>query len=255
MTVVHTHRILFRALRMAVKWRLVARNAAADVDVPKPAKVHVAPPDEAQTATLLTAAEGRSIYAPLVVAVATGLRRGELLALRWADVDLERGRLAGARSVEQTKAGGLRFKSPKSGKGRVVALPSLAVEALRKHRAEQAKVKLALGPAYKDEGLVFARPDGHALSPKAFTWRFADFASGIGLGHVRLHDLRHAHASHLLRQRVPLKVVSDRLGHANIAITADLYSHVLDGMDAEAAGQVDAALRAAGVAIPKEPAS
>jgi len=149
------------------------------------------------------------------------------------------------RSVEQVK-GQVPFKQPKTAKGRrSIALPSLTVEALRKHRAEQAQVRLLLGKDYQDQDLIFARHDGSVWLPDAFTASFRRMVSNANLGHIRFHDLRHSHATQLLIQGVHPKVVSERLGHSTIAITLDTYSHVLPGIQEEAAAKVDAALRLA----------
>ncbi len=243
-TLRQVHAVLHRALEVAVKKGLVGRNVADAVDAPRPAKHQVQPLDEAGTRVLVEATAGTPLGGPVALAVYTGCRRGELLALRWRDVDLEHGRLSVRESLEQTKVG-LRFKPPKSGKARVVALPAAAVTLLRKHRAKSAELLLQLGKRLGEEDLVLSQVDGTPWPPDRLSKAFGDFLRRRKLPLVRFHDLRHGHASHLLRQRVPLKVVSERLGHSTIGITADLYTHVLDGMDREAADKLDAALQGA----------
>jgi integrase len=140
--------------------------------------------------------------------------------------------------------GGLRFKFPKNNKGRTITLPTLLVEALREHKSTQDGMKAMMGPNYNTEDLVFPRHDGAIWKPEQFTDSYFRFARKIGVK-VRFHDLRHTHASQLLRAGVPVKVVSERLGHSAVGITLDTYSHVLPGMQEEAAQKIDAALRAA----------
>jgi integrase len=244
-SVLHHHRVLRAALQQAVKWLLLPRNPADAVDPPRPKHREMRALDEADTAKLLRGSAESRLSLPVLLAVTTGLRRGEILGLRWADIDFENTSLAVRQSLEQTRDG-LAFKQPKTAKGRrVVALPGLAVEALRQHKVVQAKMKLALGSAYEDNDLVCAREDGTAWPPDTFSSAFVALIRRTGVPTVRFHDLRHTHATQLLRQGVHPKIVSERLGHATVGITLDVYSHVLPGMQAEAATRTDAALRAA----------
>lgn len=242
-SVVHLHRVLRTALNQAVKWQMLARNPADAVEAPRAPRREMRALDEDGTSRLLASFERSRLYAPILLAVTTGLRRGELLGLRWQDVNLDGAQLAICQALEQTKAG-LAFKQPKTQRSRrTVALPQLAVEALRRHKAQQAAERLAIGPAYQDNGLVFARFDGTPWEPDAFSSAFAAQVRRSGLPHVRFHDMRHSHASQLLRQGVNAKVVSERLGHASVGFTLDVYSHVLPGMQDDAARRIDAALR------------
>ncbi len=244
-TVVHIHRLLRAALQQAIRWQLLARNPADAVDPPRPAKTEMIALTEAETATLLEAAKRSRLRLPILIAVATGLRRGELLGLRWTDIDLDGGEASIQRTLEQTRDG-LRLKEPKTQKAaRTVALPSLAVEALRVYKVQQGERRLSLGPAYEDQGLVFAREDGSLWPPDTFSTAFCALIRRSGLPRIRFHDLRHSHASQLLRQGVHPKVVSERLGHSSVKTTLDIYSHVVPGMQREAALGVDAALRRA----------
>ena len=245
-TVLHHHRVLREALQQAVKWQLLVRNPADSVQPPKPQSREMQVLDETAAASLLEAAKGTTLHLPIVLAVGAGLRRGEALAVRWADMDLAAGVLSVQQSLEQTKAG-LAFKAPKTAKGRrLVTLPGFALEVLKRHRVEQAKAKLRLGPAYEDRDLVCARPDGKPLDPRSVSHQFGEFLKQLALPKVRLHDLRHSHATHLLRQGTHPKIVSERLGHSSISITLDTYSHVLPNMQDEAAKRLDAAIRKAG---------
>ena len=243
------HFVLHRALRDAVRLQYIAVNPADGVEVPRIAglKKPIRVLTEEQTAALLRRAQGTRLHLPILVAVTSGLRRGELLALRWSDVDLEDGVLRVEQSIEETGQG-LRFKPPKTAKGRRrLPLPALTVEALRRHRVAQDKQRLLLGGVYQTEpDLVFAGPDGRPWFPSNFerTWRTFKNKLPDEL-QIRFHDLRHTHASQLLAQGVHAKIVSERLGHASIGITLDTYSHLLPGLQEEAVKQLEASLAVA----------
>ena len=199
--------------------------------------------DEAQTARLVEAARGSRLFMPTLLAVATGMRRGEVLALRWCDVDFAANALAVCRSLEETREG-LSFKQPKTQRGRRrVTLPGFAVDALRRHRTEQAAERLKLGPAYEDNELVCPCPDGRPWVPGSFSAGFIAFCRRRGFERLRFHDLRHGHATQLLQEGIHPKVVSERLGHSTIGITLDTYSHVMPGIQEEAAQRLDDLLR------------
>jgi integrase len=242
-TVVHFHRVLRAALNQAVKWRLVARNIAEAVEPPRVERREMRALDETETAKLLEAAEGTRMYTPIMFDVSTGVRRGEMLALRWSDLDLDKASVCIQRSLEQTRAG-LRFKEIKKGKGRTLALPEITVEVLRMHKAQQDQLRELLGGDYNPENLVFCRDDGNIWKPESFTDEYFRWTQKIGVK-VRFHDLRHSHATHLLRLGVSPKVVAERLGHSSVGITLDRYSHVLKGMQEEAAEKIDSVLRTA----------
>jgi integrase len=245
-TVLHHHRVLRQALQQGVRWQLLSRNPADAAQPPRPPRREMQVHDEDETALLLDAAKGNRNYVPVLMAVSTGLRRGEILALRWQDVDLDKATLAVRQTLEQTRKGGLAFKEAKTKNSRrLVAMPAILVEALRKLRIAQGQQRLALGTAYQDHGLVFPDDDGTPRSPNALSVAFRDLVARVAVPRVRLHDQRHTHASQLSKQGVPVKVISERLGHASGGITLDLYSHVLPGMQEDAARRVDAALRAA----------
>lgn len=243
-TVLHHHRVLSEALNRAVKWQLIVRNPADAVEAPRPARKEMNALDEAQTAWLLEVVDGTDLNIPVLLAVTTGMRRGEFLALRWTDIDFDTATAAVNRSLEQTNKSVI-FKSPKGRRGRVVSLPRLTLVALKEHRESQLERQRNLGAAYHDNGLICAKHDGSIWKPDTLTADFARLAKRACLKSVRLHDLRHSHASQLLRRGVHPKVVSERLGHSTVGITLDVYSHVLPGIQEEAAGRVDAALREA----------
>lgn len=244
-TVLHHYRVLREALEQAVKWQILAVNPADAVQPPRPEPREMRALDEHETARLIKTSEGSRLHVAVVLAATTGMRRGEILALRWEDADLLQGKLSVRQALEKTK-GGIRFKPPKTAKGRPsITLPPVAVEALKRWRAQQAREKLLLGPAYRDHGLVVCLSDGRPYDPQDLSQRFASIARKAGLPGVGFHALRHGHASQLLRAGVHPKVVSERLGHATVSITLDIYSHLLPGLQEEAAQRIDAMLRGA----------
>jgi integrase len=182
---------------------------------------------------------------PVLLALSTGMRRGEVLAVRWKNVDLECGTLRVMESLEQTKAG-IRFKVPKSGRHRAITLPAYAIEELRRLKRQQAEALLALGIRQTGDTLLCSRADGEAHQPLSLTYEFARFMGRIkDLPRVRFHDLRHSHATPLLASGVHPKIASERLGHASVGITLDLYSHVTETMQNEAAVRLDSAMQVA----------
>jgi integrase len=238
------HRILSQALKQAVRWQLLAHNPCDAVSPPRVERKQMAVMDVDNTIELLEAARPKPLFMPILLGAFCGLRRGEVAALRWRHVDLEVGRLSIVMSLEETRAG-VRVKPPKSGRSRTVALPALAVEELRRHRLKQAEELLRLGVRQTDDTNVCLQKSYEPWVPSNLTSAFYKFIRASGLPLVRLHDLRHSHATHLLGENVHPKIVQERLGHANITTTMDLYSHVMPGMQEDAAIRVDAALRAA----------
>jgi integrase len=166
------------------------------------------------------------------------MRRGEVLALRWKNVDLGQGTVRVVESLEETKAG-IRFKSTKTDKGRAVLLPKFALEELR--RWEQAEKLLRLGVRQTGESLVCAREDGKPKYPNSLTHKFSYLVGRAGLPKVRFHDLRHSHATQLLASGVHPKIVQERLGHSTITVTMDLYSHVSETIQSDATARLDQA--------------
>ena len=243
-SVVMMHRTLHQALKQAVRWNLMTNNPAAAVRPPRVERKQMQVLDTNNTVALIEAARSSVLLMPVVLNVLVGLRRGEVAALRWRSVDLERGQLAVVASIEQTKLG-TREKPPKSGRARTVALPALAVEELRRHRVQQAQDMLRLGVRVTDDTHVCLTEAGEPWRPRSITHRFIKFIQASELPRVRLHDLRHSHATHLLAANVHPKVVQERLGHADISTTMNLYSHVMPGMQEDAAARIDDALRAA----------
>ena len=239
-TVGHVHTILSGALKQAVRWRLLQRNPADDVDPPRVERREMKVWTVEQIAAAIELSRSWTVHMPLVLAALCGLRRGEIVALRWRHIDFARAQLAVIDSAEQTKAG-IRYKTPKSGKSRTVALPAMMVAALRAHRRRQAEELLQIGVRVTDDTFVCARRDGKPLQPQSVSHAWDHFVKASKLPRIRFHDLRHSHATIMLASNIHPKIVSERLGHSKVAITLDTYSHVIPGMQEEAAAAIDAA--------------
>lgn len=246
-TILHVHRVLHAALEKAVKLEVVGRNVCDAVSPPKVRPTEVRALTEDELARVLRASEGTRLYVPVLLAALCGLRRGEVLALRWEDVDLDRGVLHVRRSLEEVRVGGesvVRFKEPKTGRGRAVALPPMVVDALRSCRREQLESRLRVGSAWRDHGLVCCTPTGEPIHPNTLTWEFAHLVRRLGM-RLRFHDLRHAHATHLVRAGVDVRTVAGRLGHATPSMTLNVYGHLLPGAQEHAALVVEEVIREA----------
>jgi integrase len=243
-TVVYMHRLIKHALAQAVSWELLSRNPADAVDPPKVERSAMITFDMAQTADLLESLRGTRVLVPVMLGALCGLRRGEIAALRWRHVDLSAGKLAVVESAEQT-ATAVRYKPPKSGRGRTVALSATIIAELRAHRLRQAEELLRVGVRQSDATFIYSREDGEPMQPRSLSRAWEQALRRTTLPRIRFHDLRHAHATHLLSNGVHPKIASERLGHSRVGITLDLYSHVLPGMQEDAAARVDDALRQA----------
>lgn len=244
-TVLQHHRILRRALKQAIKWQLLSINPADGVDPPRKATTEIVILDEQESMKLIRAAEGTRYHIPILLAATMGMRRGEILGLRWCDVDLDEGRVHVRQALFRIN-GENKFKEPKTPKSRrSITMPSLTTEALKSLKRRQADERLALGPAYNDLDLVCCRADGKHLSLSSCSKAVPDLAIKTGLPNVTMKGLRHSHASHLLRQGQHPKIVSSRLGHSAIGITMDTYSHMMPGMDEGVPQDLDEVYRGA----------
>ena len=248
-TVNSFHNVLHKALETAVRWNLLARNPCDLVSPPRRKRFEIQPLSMQQIHQLLAAARGHRLEALVILALATGMRRGELLALKWQDLDLEKGTLQVRRILTRipSKLPGKGFEEaePKTDKGRrSIVLPSFTVEALKQHRLRQREAKLKAGSAWQDHDYVFCTSIGTHLNP---TRDALDVLKSLlekaGLPDIRFHDLRHSSATMLLGMKVHPKIVQEILGHSQIAITMDIYSHVLPTMQEETMSKINEALQ------------
>jgi integrase len=242
-TTVAYHRSLLRmALNQALRWNLVGRNVATLVDPPRTEKYEIQPITPEQARSFLEVLNGNRLEALFAVALSLGLRRGEALGLRWSDIDFD-ARTLRVSQILQRLDHKLCFSEPKTKSSkRVLALPETLVSKLREHRTRQLEEKLAAGEHWQDTGLVFTTSIGTPIDPRNVKRKLDALLKAAELPHYRVHDLRHFCASLLLAQGVPLKVVSDLLGHTRISVTADLYTHVLPSLKREAMDLMDSIL-------------
>ncbi len=243
-TVQKLHVVLHKALEAAVTDGLVPRNVAAGLKLPRIIREEIDPLNQGEARRLLEAARGDRLETLYVLALNTGMRQGELLALRWEDVDLERGVLRVRRTLthmDKTYALG----EPKTKKSRrTIRLTAGAATALEVHLSRQLEEMERVGSLYQPGGLVFATTTGTIINPSNLRNRsFKPLLERAGLRPIRFHDLRHTCATLLLSRNVNPKIVSEMLGHANIAITLDTYSHLLPDMQERAAQAIEEALR------------
>lgn len=250
-TVHKHHRVLYKALKHGVRQGVLVRNVAEAVDPPRPQSKEISMVGPGHVRLLLDAAKPTPYYVAFFTAVYTGLRRGELLGLRWCDIDLDLATLSVIQALQQLRGGQYIFREPKSRRGRrqIALSPSLAI-LLREHRTKQENDRRLLGRPLVPTDLVFSHPDGRPLRPTSVTRAFRAIAHSLGLEGVRLHDLRHAHATLMLQQGIHPKIVSERLGHSSVAITLDIYSHVLPGLQEAAARRFEEVLQDISVDAP-----
>lgn len=234
--------ILRRALNHAERFEMVHRNAAAQTEAPRGSTHRI---DDALTQdearALISAVKGQPLECIVTVALSLGLRKGEALALRWQNIDLEAGTLTVAATLSRRVGHGLIESDPKTARSRrTLPLPQTCVGALREHRRTQAAARLAAGPSWRGEGHVFTTPIGTPIDPRNLTTQFHGLCERAGIGRRRFHALRHSAATLMLAQGVPLAVISDVLGHASYAITADVYARVGEELRTEASRAMDA---------------
>jgi integrase len=241
-SVLHVHRCLHKALSSAVKWELIARNPADKdrVEVPDPGKARAKGCTAEELKQILTGAEGSTIHAAVVLAAYTGMRLGEIIAVRWSDVDLSAGVLTVCRSAAETRTTGTIVKAPKTEEShRNVELPQVAIAALRRHREDQDRRKALLGSAWQENDLVIPNDDGTLRTPDGVTRAFARLVKQKGLPRLTFHGLRHAHTQVLIEQNVNLETIRDRLGHSTITTTADIYGRGLRAKQKPAREAID----------------
>ncbi len=238
-TIGHAHRVLGKALRDAAKNELVTRNVAKVQPAPKVSENDIVIVQDVPD--LLSKLSGTRLHIQAMLALFTGMRLGEILALRWNRVHLDRKVAEVREALEQTKAHGVRFKLPKSKAGRRdITLPDILVDVLREHRKAALELRMQLGAGkLPDDALLFATIEGGGpLSPNAISAAWADFAESIKMPDVTFHALRHTHASQLIDQDVDIVTISKRLGHSKPDITLRIYAHLFRKDDSKAAAAI-----------------
>jgi integrase len=225
--------LVSQALEKAVDWNLIDRNPMDKVDRPAAHRKEVEIPQADEYERFLDQVQGTRYYSFCVLAAASGCRRGELLALQWADVDMKSGVISVSKSVSETKAG-LEIKSTKSRKTRYVRVSRSTIQVLEEHRKQIDHERSLFAEDYKANDLVFPTPDGSYYSPDRVTNRISEFMQKAGIN-ASLHSLRHLHASMMLSKKVPIPIISKRLGHANSQVTLDIYAHAMRSDETAAA--------------------
>jgi integrase len=232
-TIRNIHAVLHEALSHAVYTNVIARNVCdiARKSLPRQVRYEMQPLSEEQAQQLIEKVRGNQLETVLTLAITTGMRRGELLALRWQDITFKKRYLQVCRSVRRVYGYGLRVNEPKTRAGRrKIVLSSFLIEVLTKHRVYQEEMRRKAGTMWKDHDLVFCNEYGGFIEPDILLSRFKVFLREIGLPRMRLHDLRHSAATILLGMGVSANVVQELLGHSHITTTLGVYGHVLPSM-------------------------
>lgn len=239
LSVRYHHTVLHKALQTAIKWGTVSRNAADGVDAPRVRQGDIQTWDESEVITFLESCRGTHYYALFYLALFTGMRRGELLALRWQDIDFVYSQISVNRSIHHLEDGSYIFTQPKTKKSRrTIALSPSAFLMLDSYRkAKEIELKM-MDQELKDGDLVF-NTLGKPWRPNTVSRAWTIMAARAGVKVIRLHDARHTHASLMLKQGIHPKIVQERLGHSTISITLDTYSHVAPGLQEAAAKRFD----------------
>ena len=234
-TVNGIHNILHSALDNAVRWNLVSRNVSDLVTKPRIVKPKIHPLTEEQARTLLDAVKGDVLEGIITVTLVTGLRRGEVLGLKWEDIDLENKYLYVRRSVGRAYKYGIVVSEPKTKSGiRVIKLPNIVIDVIAEHKVLQDAVKAKLGTRWQDSGYVFCNGIGEFLDESQLQLMYKRLLKRAMLPNIRFHDLRHSAATIMISMGVNPKVVQEILGHSNISMTMDTYAHVLPSMQQDA---------------------
>ena len=236
----YTFNVLSNALGRAVKWQMLTINPCLAVEPPRKEKFRATAYNKDELNALLDAAKGTNLHLPIILAAACGLRRGEVCALRWQDLILEKSLMFVRHSLDRPESGKLTLLPVKTARSeRSVKMPQTLVATLRQVELKQKADKLRLGKLYADKDFVFAWDNGEPVDPDYLNRKFRGLLKESNLKPLRFHDLRHTHATLLLLEHVAVKVVSERLGHSSTNITQDIYSHVLPEMQQEAADAID----------------
>jgi integrase len=239
-TVRHHHVTIHDALQTAVKWGLIIRNPADAVTPPKPQRHEMHTWNEEEINKFLEAAKLTEYYPIFYLALFTGMRRSEILALRWQDIDFIYSQIYISRSLHHLRDGSIVIRQPKTAKSnRKIAISQSVLAVLEEYRDKQEGLHLLSGNPLTDDSLVFCHEDGNPLLPDTITHAWIKLVRKTGLKNIRLHDARHSHASLMLKLGIHPKVVQERLGHSSIQVTLDTYSHLAPGLQEAAAEKFD----------------
>ncbi|MFC9258646.1 tyrosine-type recombinase/integrase [Streptomyces hydrogenans] len=241
-TAKESHRVLRTALTAACREELISRNVASLVEPPRPKARELSPWSLDETLDFLAASRRDPLYATFVLAIAMGLRRGELVGLRWADIDLDK-RVLYVRQQTQRRRGVLYDDDPKGRRRRTVPLPAMCIAPLRWHRMRQTEQRAKAGERWEEGGYVFTTASGRPVEPRNVYRSFTRVAASAGLRVIRLHDARHGTATLLTAAGVAPRVVMEILGHSQISITMDVYTHVVQDTQREAISHMDRLLK------------
>jgi integrase len=235
-TVKHIHRLLHRAFHDALRWNLVARNVCDAVDAPRVPKGEMQVLSIEQAQQFLRTAQGDPLEALYVIALTTGMRQGELLGLKWEDLSIDLKKIQVKRTIARIGKQGFVINEPKTVKSRrSISLTDLAIDVLKRHRIRQHEIRLQAGAAWEEQGWVFCNQVGKPVEAGNIMRRsFKPLLKKAGVPDIRFHDLRHSAATLLLSMEVHPKIVQELLGHSNISMTLDTYSHVLPSLQAQA---------------------
>lgn len=239
-TVLKIHRCFNLALKQAVGWGMLNNNPCSNVKAPRPDVVEMSVWDEDTAKKFLMSCKDEMIFIPIALALGTGMREGEICALKWDSVDLRNGEVFVKRTLQKID-GKLTLKEPKTkGSVRKISIAKDLVEILKQYKIKQKTAIMENRKKYNDENFVCAwEDDGRPYDPLYIAKKFPKVLADYDVPKIRFHDLRHTHATILLLHEVPAKVVSERLGHSNISITLDTYSHVLPNMQKAAAEKLN----------------
>ncbi|MHB1420654.1 MAG: site-specific integrase [Bacillota bacterium] len=241
-TILYHHRVISSVLQDAVQWQLLLENPANRVKPPKVTKKQAASYDEVQTAALIKATENEPVIYKLIIllAVATGLRRGELMGLDWKDVNFERVTIEVRQSSQYLPSHGIFTKEPKNETSkRIIAVPSSVMALLKDFRTSELEKRLKAGDLWQGSDHLFTTWDGKPMHPDTISKWFPQFLKRHGLPPLPFHGLRHTSTTLLIAQGINVKNISARLGHASISTTMDIYGHALKSADKEAAEKLD----------------
>lgn len=238
-TIISFHKIIHRSLEQALKWQLITINVSNGVEKPKVKKNETEVLNEKEIKKLIDISKKTNLFIPIILGTYTGMRRGEILGLTWENVDLKQGYVKVVKTLSSTK-NGIEFTQPKTEtSNRTIAISKTVVEILKQNKVNQLKNKIRLGNLYNDNNLVCCKEDGNFINPKNFSRDFHKLITNNNLKNVRFHDLRHTHASLLVKLGVHPKEISTRLGHSDISITMNLYSHIYEETDKQTANIFD----------------